>query len=102
MTNFFQLEAQRQRFYQAMSETIREDKGGEQYGLISTLAENGIDEHGRLTKEMRDELSIFKEEELARLEESIKNARPATEDIFGIKRRFCSVCEQGCIGYEAN
>jgi hypothetical protein len=36
------------------------------------------------------------------LEEKIKNARVPTEDIFGIKRRFCTVCEQGCNGYEPN
>ena len=23
-----------------------------------------------------------------------------TDDIFGVKRRFCTVCEKGCIGYQ--
>ena len=30
----------------------------------------------------------------------MKNARTPCVDIFGIQRRFCSVCAQGCIGYE--
>ena len=32
----------------------------------------------------------------------MQNARQPSEDIFGIKRRFCQVCEAGCIGYELN
>jgi hypothetical protein len=36
------------------------------------------------------------------LEEKIKNSRLPTEDLFGIKRSFCKVCENGCNGYEAN
>lgn len=39
-------------------------------------------------------------EELLILEESIKNARQPSEDLFGIERRFCNVCEEGCIGYQ--
>jgi hypothetical protein len=53
-----------------------------------------------LTNDFKLELQEFKEEELEKLELSLKNARLPTEDIFGVKRRFCKVCEQGCIGYE--
>jgi hypothetical protein len=36
------------------------------------------------------------------LEEKIKNSRLPAEDLFGIKRSLCKVCENGCTGYEAN
>lgn len=85
-----------------MTDTLKEDKDGEEYGLLSTKVDRAIDEFGFLTAEFKNELREFKEEELIKLEESIKNARKPSEDIFGIKRRFCTVCEQGCIGYEAN
>lgn len=84
-----------------MTDTIKEDKHGD-YHLISTKLDRALDEHGFLTQEFKDELRDFKEDELLRLEEAIKNARPPADDIFGVKRRFCTVCEQGCQGYEAN
>jgi hypothetical protein len=49
---------------------------------------------------MIDELREFKQDELLSLEEKIKNSRLPSDDLFGIKRRFCTVCEQGCPGYE--
>eukprot|EP00347_Sterkiella_histriomuscorum_P005365 403356888 len=82
-----------------MSDNIKEDKDGE-YGLLSSKVERFLDDKGKLTQEFKDELREFKEEELINLEESIKNARQPSEDMFGIKRRFCSVCLKGCIGYE--
>ena len=50
---------------------------------------------------MMDDLKEFKVEELRTLEEKVKNARLPTEDLFGISRRFCTVCEQACQGYQA-
>ena len=39
-----------------------------------------------------EELRELKEEELKKLEECIRNARPAARDLFSVKRRFCEVC----------
>ena len=36
------------------------------------------------------------------LEKKVREARPAETDLFGIKRRICSLCMEKCIGYEAN
>jgi hypothetical protein len=48
------------------------------------------------------DLKDFKYYELMNLEEKIKNSRLPTEDLFGIKRSLCKVCESSCSGYEAN
>ena len=85
---------------QALKDTIKEDKDGEKYGSLSLRGAASLDEYGRLSQVFKDELKELKEEELMRLEEAIKNARQPTPDIFGIQRRFCNVCEEGCIGYE--
>ena len=78
-----------------------EDEDGDQYGKLTMKDHsNLLDNEGKLTPYFKDILRDLKEEELENLEELIANARIPTEDIFGIKRRFCNVCEQGCIGYE--
>jgi hypothetical protein len=87
-----------------MSDAIKEDKDGE-YAKIIVATAGGtkhLDAHGNLAKTLIDDLREFKHEELQNLEEAVKNARPPTEDLFGIKRRFCLVCEQGCSGYLPN
>ncbi|CDW75782.1 UNKNOWN [Stylonychia lemnae] len=87
------------RFLQALTDTIQEDKDGE-YEMISKKIDRRLDQKGKLTQEVMEELLEFKEQTLWELEEQIQNARQPSEDLFGIKRRFCTVCEKGCIGYE--
>lgn len=83
-----------------MKQNLEDDREGN-YELIQKASDKqGLDATGKLTQEFIDDLREFKEEEMLRLEESIKNARQPSEDMFGIKRRFCRVCEKGCIGYE--
>ena len=74
---------------------VEEDKDGEYGGLVGggSRVSRHLDENGKLTQEFIEELRELKKEELINLEEAIKNARLPTEDTFGIKRRFCSVCE---------
>lgn len=86
-----------------MADTIKEDKDGEYARFIAPGSiSKHVDDMGHLTKGMIDELREIKYVELINLEEKIKNARLPTEDIFGIKRRFCKICESGCAGYEPN
>jgi hypothetical protein len=86
-----------------MADTLKEDKEGE-FSHFGTSSQNMrmVDERGRLTDAALNELREFKYNELLNLEEKIKNSRLPTEDLFGIKRRFCQVCETGCTGYEPN
>ena len=51
---------------------------------------------------MIDDIREAKYEQLMELEERLRVSRLPYEDLFGIKRRFCSVCEDGCPGYEPN
>lgn len=85
-----------------MSETLKEDKEGQFSSIVKPSDELHMDEDGNISKALIDDLREFKAEELLNLEESIKNARLPTEDLFGIKRRFCKVCEKGCTGYLPN
>lgn len=86
-----------------MNEAIKEDQEGEYSGLFGQRGGPGrIDEEGNLGSTLIDDLREFKQDELMRLEEAILNARQPTEDLFGIKRRFCKVCQQGCNGYLPN
>ncbi len=89
------MDEKRKKFYSAMSEAIEEDKSGEYASIINKkrLEGTGVDEKGNLSKGLLDDLRDFKQDELLNLEEAIKNARLPTEDIFGIRRRFCTVCE---------
>ena len=57
---------------------------------------------GTLTEVFKNELRDLRDDELEKLEEKIKGARHADTDLFGIKRRVCQVCEESCIGYQAN
>jgi hypothetical protein len=61
-----------------------------------------MDENGQLSKALMADLKDLKYNELLNLEEKIKNSRLPTEDLFGIKRRLCTVCEGCCSGYEPN
>lgn len=85
-----------------MADTLQEDKDGEfsHFGSNGNQNSRVFDERGRLTEAAKSELREFKYNELLNLEEKIKNSRLPTEDFFGIKRRFCQVCETGCSGYE--
>ena len=77
-----------------MSDTLKEDKDGEYSNfVVAKDLSNAVDENGRITKNMMDDLREFKRDELMNLEENINNARLPTPDMFGIKRRFCKVCE---------
>jgi hypothetical protein len=61
-----------------------------------------MDENGYISKGMIDDIREAKYEQLLELEEKLKTSRLPFEDLFGIKRRVCSVCEDGCPGYEPN
>ena len=86
-----------------MADTLKEDNEGI-FSHFGTGTNNGrlLDEKGRLTEAALRDLKDFKFNELLNLEEKIKNSRLPTDDLFGIKRRFCQVCETGCTGYEPN
>lgn len=87
-----------------MIDTIDGDKEGQYDSIVAEKkkrTQNMIDEFGNLSRDMLDDLKEFKHDLLVNLEENLKNARVPTEDIFGIKRRLCQVCEAtGCNGYE--
>ena len=63
-----------------------------------------INEDNSLTEVFRHEIQQLQKADLAELDMKIKDARPAETDLFGIKRRFCSICRESgkCTGYEAN
>lgn len=42
----------------------------------------------------------MKEEEIKLFEQNLSASRPPNADIFGIKRSYCEVCRENCIGYE--
>ena len=50
------------------------------------------DEAATLREEFIAELRELQADEMAILEQKIKDARHADTDMFGIKRRFCTVC----------
>ena len=79
----------RENFKRAMSQTLYEDKDGEFTALTLNKPVYQVEENGQLSQALMDELRELKREELLNLEERIKNARLPTEDLFGIKRRFC-------------
>lgn len=84
-----------------MSETINEDKDGNYDSIITEkIKKSHLDDNGLLSRDMLNDLKEFKHEVLLNLEETLKNTRVPTEDIFGVKRRFCQVCESACNGYE--
>ena len=78
---------------------LREGEGGYK-GLLDERANLHVTKDGALTEKFRTELRQTINEESILLEAKIKKARPADQDLFGIKRRFCEVCEEGCSGYE--
>jgi hypothetical protein len=94
-----QLNEMRKKFYNAMSETIRDDKDGTFKNIVPV--EQGFDD-GRVAQTVLDDLRDFKTRQLLEFEDNMKNARLPTEDLFGVKRHFCTVCESGCKGYEPN
>jgi hypothetical protein len=61
-----------------------------------------MDENGLISKGMIDDIREAKYEQLLELEEKLRSSRLPYEDLFGIKRRTCTVCEEGCPGYEPN
>ena len=85
-----------------MADTLKEDKDGEYSQFIVAGQDRYMNENGQLTQALLADLKDFKQTELMNLEEKIKNSRLPTEDLFGIKRSLCKVCENGCNGYEAN
>ena len=50
------------------------------------------DEAATLREEFIANLRTLQADEMAILEQKIKDARHADTDMFGIKRRFCTVC----------
>ena len=53
-----------------------------------------------LSENFKGQLRQVQDEELRLFEQKLKNARPADLDLFGIKRRYCEVCNDQCSGYE--
>lgn len=49
-----------------------------------------------MTENFKKDLRKSMDEEAERFEDKIKSARPADRDLFGIKRRYCEVCEIDC------
>lgn len=85
-----------------MADTLKEDKDGEYSQFIVAGQDRYMNENGQLTQALLADLKDFKQTELINLEEKIKNSRLPAEDLFGIKRSLCKVCENGCTGYEAS
>ena len=56
---------------------------------------------GELAPAFREDLRKTAATEMHAFDQRMKNARPADQDLFGIKRRLCEVrdCES-CTGYE--
>ena len=69
------------------------------YGLIDRRVGYYLDEKNQMTEEFKNEMRIKSAEEIYKLESTIRNARPPMKDYFGIKRRFCTICENDCPGY---
>lgn len=92
----------RQNFISTLRQTMLEDNlqnGAKGVGLLDKDANYYLTNDGKLTEGFVDELADIKKEQLKLLETSVNNATPTQADCFGIKRRFCSVCETGCQGY---
>lgn len=81
-----------------MIEDFKEGEG--HVGFLDYSSNLHVTKDGQLTDNFRKDLRKSMDEEAERLEEKIKSARPADRDLFGIKRRFCEVCELDCQGYE--
>ena len=60
------------------------------------------DDKVELTEVFRNKIRDLSKMEIKELEMKIDEARPAHPDVFGIKRRFCTVCQDECPGYQAN
>lgn len=56
---------------------------------LGTATHKFIAEDGDLTREFRAELKTVAKQELELLEKNVNTKRPASEDIFGVKRSFC-------------
>lgn len=85
-----------------MADTLKEDKDGKFSQFAVAGHDKYMTENGQLTQALLADLKDFKYNELLNLEEKLKNSRLPSEDLFGIKRGLCKVCESGCSGYEAN
>ncbi len=79
-----------------------EKNGAKGVGLLDKGANYYLTTDGKLTEGFIDELSDFKNEALISMEQSTANTNQAQADCFGIKRKSCSVCEDGCPGYQAS
>ena len=101
-----QKEQELKEFQSALRETLIDEQNdagaGEGGGLMPRDAGTYVNADGTLTEVFKAELRQLQADELADLEDKIRDARPAATDVFGIKRRFCGVCEEDCRGYQAN
>ena len=85
-----------------MADTLKEDREGQFSKFVQGVDHQYVDNTGVLSKAMLDEIRDIKQQELHDLEEKLLNSRIPAEDLFGIKRRMCTVCESSCAGYEPN
>ena len=77
-------------------------EGGTTTGLLKADTSYYYNDDATLTEVFRNEIRQLTQDEMEELETRIAEARPAQADVFGIKRRFCTVCLEECPGYQAN
>jgi hypothetical protein len=85
-----------------MAETLKEDRDGQYTLFVKEGQSRYLDENGFISKAMIDDIREAKYEQLMELEERLRVSRLPYEDLFGIRRGNCTVCEDGCPGYEPN
>ena len=65
---------------------------GNMQGIVDTKSINKyVTQDGNLTETFKRELTKVARDEAQLFDDKIVGARPADQDLFGIKRRFCSV-----------
>ena len=69
-------------------------------GLADARTSKYVTPDGQLTQAFSRELKKVAADEALDFDEKLIGARPADQDLFGIKRRFCSICGLDCPGYE--
>lgn len=80
---------------------IREDEDSGAQGLRADT-NIYIEEDGRLKENFKQELNELAKDEIKKFTQTMHSKTPVNTDLFGVKRRICELCKEGCLGYEAS
>ena len=89
----------RESFIRNLRKTMIADEEQNGGTIIDSQVGAFLTEDGQLTQAFRSELKNISAAHLKALETKMETTRVPTADTFGIKRRFCTVCETECPGY---